>query len=45
MVPDYYELLKEKEDFEAKNAIFQPRDSVQCVWEQILHDICKNKSW
>ena len=34
--PDYYELLKEKGDFEAKS--FNPQDKVHCVHEQILFD-------
>ena len=38
MVPDYYELLEEKVDFEADNAIFQPRHNVHRVQEQIIHD-------
>ena len=44
-VPNYYELLEEKVDFEAKNAIFQPRDYVHHVQEQILHDICQKNYW
>ena len=38
MVPDYYELLEEKVDFEADNAIFLPRHNVHRVQEQIIHD-------
>ena len=37
LVPDYYyKLLKEKVDFEVKNAMMQ--DNEDCAQEQILHD-------
>ena len=37
LIPEYYEVLEEKVDFEAKNLLFSPLRHRHCLQEQILH--------